>query len=237
MENYQKESEKIDTLINKKYPYDEESDIGPILDGVIDYEKYFSSKYKILWILKEPYDVFTEEGKPKGGCWDYRIMVNSKNSINDFGTEKKTFSPIIYTSYGLLNGFIQYDNMDDSSNSVVFNSLKQIAIINVKKLPGYRQSHYRIIETAYQDNKEILLKQIELCSPDIVIAGNTLQYFLSDLGIDQNNKKIRCPGSFPYYRKNNSILIAGYHPACVPRSTSEEDYCNDIINTIKSIIN
>lgn len=47
--------EELDQLINSTIKSDIE-DTFPILDGVFDPEKYLASKYKILWILKEPYD-------------------------------------------------------------------------------------------------------------------------------------------------------------------------------------
>jgi len=43
--------------------------IEPIYDGVYDVEKYLASSPRIMWILKEPYDDFTSEGKPTGGGW------------------------------------------------------------------------------------------------------------------------------------------------------------------------
>ena len=45
------------------------SEVEPIPDGIYDAEKYLSTTPRILWILKEPYDDFTEEGKPYGGGW------------------------------------------------------------------------------------------------------------------------------------------------------------------------
>mgnify|MGYP006873137254 FL=1 len=42
--------------------------LAPITDGVADIPAYLSSKPKIMWILKEPYDDFTISGKPKGGA-------------------------------------------------------------------------------------------------------------------------------------------------------------------------
>jgi len=59
----------IDEIVKSRYPYNQELDISPICDGIINIEQYLKSKYKILWILKEPYDEFDKDGKPCGGGW------------------------------------------------------------------------------------------------------------------------------------------------------------------------
>ena len=38
----------------------------PIYDGVADLKAYLASTPKIMWILKEPYDDFTANGKARG---------------------------------------------------------------------------------------------------------------------------------------------------------------------------
>ena len=50
----------FDTLVNSTIVSDQE-ETYPILDGIIDPERFVGAKYKILWILKEPYDEFDEE--------------------------------------------------------------------------------------------------------------------------------------------------------------------------------
>ena len=39
----------------------------PIYDGVVDAAGYLAARPKVLWILKEPYDDFDENGNPWGG--------------------------------------------------------------------------------------------------------------------------------------------------------------------------
>ena len=45
------------------------ANLKPIPDGVLDAEKYLTSRRKIMWVLKEPYDDIDEEGNPQGGDW------------------------------------------------------------------------------------------------------------------------------------------------------------------------
>jgi hypothetical protein len=45
----------------------------PIVDGIIDAEKYLEAKYKILWMLKEPHDEWVtmkKTGQKRNGGWD-----------------------------------------------------------------------------------------------------------------------------------------------------------------------
>jgi len=201
--------------------------LEPILDGIIDIEKYLSAKYKILWILKEAYDDFDEEGNPRGGNWDLRELIRSRNSYQDFaGGGRRTFIRMLYASWGILNDFTIWNNIPDlDKDSSVLNALKGIAYINVKKLPGLKLSSHSIIANAYKSDKELLLKQIELINPNIIIGGATLHHFIDDLQLSEIEKHRQ--GSVNYLLKDDKIYIQAYHPGYW--GISEEEYCNDII--------
>ncbi len=51
--DHQNKVNEINKLVNEKIVSDV-PDTFPITDGIIEIEKYFNAKYKILWILKEP---------------------------------------------------------------------------------------------------------------------------------------------------------------------------------------
>jgi hypothetical protein len=218
-------SEEIDTLVTMQMTQSEE-EIKPILDGIIDPEKYLQSKYKILWILKEPYDDDTEGG------WDFKGMIKDKYSIFDFATGRTTFKPIIYSSWGILNNFCLFDDMEDIENSPeMLDAFKSIAYINIKKTPGGTTSNNKTIQCAYEMYKNLLLKQIDYIDADIIVGGNTLGHLLKDLNLEN---RMQFNKSF-YYFRNNKLFIDTYHPAQRPSSTgvSPEEYCNDIINIAK----
>ncbi len=225
--------DEINKLVNEKIVSDLE-DTYPITDGIIDIEKYFNAKYKVLWILKEPYDEFDDEGKPFGGGWGLDEAIRPKQSIHEFTGGRPTFKPMIYTSWGILNDFCLWDDMDNvERDPTMLDALKSIAYINVKKLPGYTTSHRTVIEYAYQQHKEILLKQIEYYNPDIIIGGSTLYNFYQDLGISR--EQLQRNDSVNYIIKGDKIFIEAYHPAQRSGTTgvSQEKYCNDIINSVK----
>ena len=79
---------------------------------------------------------------------------------------------MLYTSWGILNDFCLWNDMGNVENEpYMLNALKSIAYINVKKLPGHKLSHYKIISDAYSQHKDILLKQIEFINPNIVMRS------------------------------------------------------------------
>jgi hypothetical protein len=223
----------IDKIVGEKIISDNPN-IVAIKDGILDFEKYFHAKYKILWILKEPYDDFDEDGKPFGGGWHYRDFINPKQFIKDFTSGRETIEPMIYTTWGILNDFCLWSDMEDADkDATILNALKSAAIINVKKLPGQKTSPWNIIEKAYQRYKEILLKQIKCYNPDIIIFGLTLSHFFTDLGLKREEMKVN--GSVNYIINDNKIFIEAYHPSQPANKTkvSQEQYCNDIINAVK----
>ena len=89
----------IDKIVGEKIISDNPN-IVAIKDGILDFEKYFHAKYKILWILKEPYDDFDEDGKPFGCGWHYRDFINPKQFIKDFTSGRETIEPMILYDMG-----------------------------------------------------------------------------------------------------------------------------------------
>jgi hypothetical protein len=224
----------LDKLINSTIISDIE-DTFPILDGVFDPEKYLSAKYKILWILKEPYDEFDDDGAPFGGGWHLKDAILPKQKFQEFTGGRKTFEPMIYASWGILNNFCLWNDMNDvSKDPTMLEALKSIAYINVKKLPGHKASYYKTINDAYAKHKDILLKQIEYINPDIVIGGATLGLFINDLGLSR--KDIVRHNGLNYFIKDNKIFIEAYHPAQRTSSTgvTQEMYCNSIITAVQN---
>jgi len=58
---------------------------------------------------------------------------------------------------------------DFRGNYELIDILQNIALINIRKLPGNSSSDDKEIENAYTVHKSLLLKQIEIINPDIII--------------------------------------------------------------------
>lgn len=100
--NLKTEAERLETEIESIFESRNESLIG---DGIISYENYLNAKYRILWVLKEPYDGFDERGNPVGGGWHFRQAFLPKKRKSDFDRRSlATYDPMLYITYSIQIG-------------------------------------------------------------------------------------------------------------------------------------
>ncbi len=202
----------------------------PIIDGIVDIDEYLNSKFKVLWILKEPHDD-KEDGFASGGGWHFaNDFLAPSGFYKRMGLSRSTWQPIVYVTYGMLNDFMNFDDMDYiRNNQSMTDIVRKIAVINVKKLPGFtRTNDFGPISLAYNKHKELLHKQIETYSPNIIIGGSTLHLFYKQLDLKKEDEKIF--GCVEYYEKDLKLFIAAYHPA--QTTVTRDCYVNDIINLV-----
>jgi len=202
-------------------------EIEPISDGVINPYEYFNANIKIIWILKESNDLINGSG----GGWSLPEKINNlKNWQEQVKTGSYiTFQRMIYSSFGILNNFMLWKEMPQIYEQTVFETFKKIGYINIKKCPGISNAYNPEIQKAYNTTKELLFKQLELYNPDIIIGGNTINYFLEDLNLNQSDKIIvdSRTKNTAYFTWNDKLIIDAYHPAYY--YIKEEVYCNEII--------
>jgi hypothetical protein len=200
--------------------------LKPVVDGIINIEDYVNAKYKILWILKEVHDewvVNKETGKKQCGGWNltcagedtpdglYARIKNEPKTIYEFLVPRR----IMLASYCIFSGTT--DVIKNRNEDEMFKALSSVAYINIKKIPGGASADPKQIQEAYDANKTLLKKQIVTYNPDIIICGNTLQYFSNDIFFEKKNRTEIDPGSqFCYYPLENRIYINTNHPAHKP---------------------
>lgn len=209
----------LDKLIAEAYNYDDK--LKPILDGIIDSATYNGGISKILWILKEPYDL----GDGLGG-WDSRDDIRSRPETY---FKYRTWKRIAFTSYGILNN-TTYEKARVQPD--VFKILKSIAYINLNKYPAKTTSsnRWKHFENTYIKCKSVLMHQIKNYNPDIIIIGNITYLFLPDFNLTWNDKiSLPLMKKF-YFNYSNKLLIDAYHPSVPGRWISESDYCTAIID-------
>jgi hypothetical protein len=138
---------------------------------------------------------------------------------------------MIYTTYGIVRD-CQWSEIPDASNEKSFGPLQEIALININKIPGGSTSDTETIQAAYYENQELLKQQIETYNPNIVIFGNTLQFFnkLDFEGLENAEKQITEFGNH-YYDTNDKLYIHTWHPAV--RGVLDEDYVMDIVQIVR----
>jgi hypothetical protein len=227
-----KQSKQIEKQIWDHY-IDKNGLSEPIVDGIVNIDQYLNSKFKILWILKEPHDDI-KENKPSGGGWHFcKDFLNMDDIYYRTCKSHATWHPIIYTSYGILNDFLLYSQMSKIRNNKSMTEIvKKIAVINVNKLPGFTRTYdYSNIWHAYNDHKDILLRQIKTYNPDIVIGGSTLQLFFDDLGI---RTTLKTSNSIDFSVNNSKLYISAYHPA--QTKITRDIYINDITSVALIIL-
>lgn len=147
-------------------------------DGIIDPETWFNNSFRPLFILKEVHDksqenrcvnfVAMEEGKDYD-IWQRRGMWRA------FGTLAKG----IISSVASNGKITPYEELYEDSIEKYHSTLRQIAIINVKKLSGGNRTdsntsietkHFICHACKFADK---LKQQIELINPSIIICCGT----------------------------------------------------------------
>lgn len=214
-----------------------------IADGIINPELYGKStkpgytgnSLKILWILKEPNS--SETG------WTFQQYLSMKTIENKINLAESTiaypiFKKMLYTSYGILNGLPDYAMVPDISYPEVYGVGERIAYINIKKTGGGSSATFNSIKAAYQENREMLMDQIQNCNPNIIIFGNTLCFFdakdLNELGWNPVNKFYSdesTSNTACYDISAERLIIDAYHPAYW--KISQETYYTEIIGAVR----
>lgn len=162
--------------------------LGPICP-----EKYFSSDFRVLWLLKESYitkESFEEKEKPDRGG-HYQAEDRCKEPLGDNGDN--TYRRIIETTYLIVKNKNYKDIKNISECFDVFRH--NTCILNVNDFPGLcgQGSTDSIIYEWAQINKEQLTKCIKLYKPNVIIGGNTLRHFFPEgsTGGNHNPRNIR----------------------------------------------
>ena len=199
----------------------------PIQDGIVSLEDYINSKVKVMWVLKEA-------NSSDDSDWDQRSAIKFLRTENGIIKGwKRTFEHIIYVTNGIINGK-KWDEMPDIEDEYsIIDVLKELAYINVKKIPGGGTSKEGEITSFFNNHKELLIEQINSLQPEVIIFGNTMKYFTNELKLKTNSYD-----SVDYAIYNNKLLIDAYHPNYVSRGGIKgEKYFNDITKVYKKYLN
>jgi hypothetical protein len=200
-----------------------------IEDGIICPEKFGNhpkSKHRILWILKESND-------PDGGGWsliDFLAKREDPDGLFSYDRWRATFGLVIKVSYGLLNGYVDFDEIEKLDIKKASEILDYIAIINIKKVPGGSRAY--LPDIAEEINPQVIQNQINEIKPDIVIGGNTL-WILAKNNLILESKDLS-PQSWGLL-KNKILWVDAYHPNNI--TVTHEKYYSEIIKLAKANFN
>jgi hypothetical protein len=213
------------------------NDLDPekiILDGVYDkfLDKYIETKPHILWILKE-----APESNGVYGWHVGEIYENNEALKNKSGTLRQ----ICLISYAILHGR-NYEEACKAKIEDLVDARQQVAQINISKIKTTAGKNSAIdLTPEYNVWKGVLDAQIEAYQPEIIICGNTLQYFSNDNNYfkTKSNKKILesiIPNDnkkFCYYSEENKLLINIHHPSDF--NVNWKNCINEIVNIVRHL--
>jgi hypothetical protein len=216
----------IDKMIEKVR--DLNNDSLAIYDGIVDLDEYISSDMKAMWILKE----VNGNGETSDGSWDLRFQLSDLKTDNGvLSGWAKTFNPIIYTTYGILNDKKWNEIPDTKQEPEIIDVLKKIAYINIKKTAGTSVASRKELVSFHIEYKEIIKKQIEVYNPNVIICGSTFSIIKDDL--DLTNHKFKEMDYIHIYSNENRIIIDAYHPNNRVSGLDKETYSNSIIEAVR----
>lgn len=203
-----------------------------IEDGIIcpkKFGKHPNSKLRILWILKEAND-------PKGGGWSLIDFLGTRKDLSEglfhYKRWAATFGLVIKVSYGLLNGFIDYDKIEEELKKAS-EILDYIAVINIKKVPGGNRAS--LAKISKEINPQVILKQINEIKPDIVIGGNTL-WILAKNNLFLESKELSKLSNDNWGLCKDKILwVDAYHPNNT--TVTHQEYYSQIIKLARKYFN
>lgn len=190
-----------------------------IEDGIVNLVEYYNSPIRIMWVLKEPHG---------GGGWS---MPHQLNTIRALGKDRgawQTWYPLTYTTYGLLNGYMPSADMPNiNRDPAVWLSLRKIAFVNFKKLPGRTQTNMTELgRQVTAEERKLVARQIETYRPHIVIFGKTFNLLKADLALSGEHEL-----AHGHFQKDGKLFINTYHPA--QNETSDQAYIDQIISVGK----
>ena len=198
----------------------------PIYDGVVDAALYCGTSPRVMWILKEPWD----DVDSSGGGWSLTTDFLAKKRISEIS--HSTFHPIIYITYGLLNGLHSYDALPwihDMENPEEI--LHRLAFINAKKLPGVTRGAYGpLIMEWYCRGREVIHDQIDSYAPDIIFGCAPHMPAILDDRIEGWRDRIRSLNSADSIHHEGRTYVHIYHPG--QTQISRAKYVDDALEAV-----
>lgn len=219
---------------------------GICFDGVVDPARYFINKKRLMFLLKE-----TNGNKNNGerneslSDWDYMEWVRKQSDAceplyrsvyRNIAMWAKMFDVCANEHRELVTS----EFIDDSGIIVdkrLLTSLKNIAIVNLKKSWGTEQTDWYQMKQYLEDSsrRKILLHQIEELRPTIVLCGGTFDFAqqIFGKGCAVLEKESPSGQKICFFEAENTIFVQCYHPSRPGWSRHESfEHIKNIFNAI-----
>lgn len=221
--------QKIDEIATKFHLL--ESGKETIKDGVNDIPAYVASPIKLMWILKEPWEV-DDDGEVGNGGWNLYSLFDSIEAWRI-----KTYKAMAYVKYGMENNVYWEDMQQIKKDASLIHILKNIAYLNINKMPAATASPDDHMWECTKIWKPLVEEQISVYNPDVIIYGGTANFLMphSELSEDKCIKKVYNEGwhseiRASVYRYNGRWIITARHP-----SRYNEVYIDTLIGAIQYV--
>lgn len=169
-----------------------------VTDGIVDENEYLSSKYKILYVMKE-----VNGGKD----WDLREFLYE-------GGRPQTWDNVARWTQGILNIHTEYswDELSKNNEKRRKTYLKKIGSINLKKTGGGYTSKIKEISKAAMENREILKNQVNIYNPDIIICCGTAGDIVNSVLEPKEIKWSMTQRGVEYIKYKEKTILSFAHP-------------------------
>lgn len=181
-------------------------------DGIVDYEKW-STLYegkRILFVLKEVND------KKQEHDWTIQKLLNDDAKYRMWRRVSEWTKGIIETSKD--GPVVKYAEISEGAKSMEW--LNYIAVINLKKAPGFGTADMKTIKRYAIVDADEIRREIEIIDPDLIILGGTKDAFGMVFDINQLSDSNKYLYSYICGRKRQ--IISFYHPA--NRKPKDQNY-------------
>lgn len=207
-----------------------------VFDGVVDENEWIDTPFNVLFLLKEVNG---------GECsWDEREYLSEYYEDGDYlATHSKSIDALLVWLHGIFHCSTKthWDElcrqMSDKHNAWL---LKQIALVNIKKIPGSGTTDYLDFDAFFSipQNREFLNKQLSIYEPDLVICGKTAYYLQNTDAAYSKSKWKSTHSGISYLRIHNTIYLDFVHPlARIPKNYTFYVLMNVLeeINTVEKM--
>lgn len=175
-------------------------------DGIVN-DEYWNDENnkKILFFLKEAHQGNRSREEYGNDIFDLVGWLD--------GTVYKMWKKVVIWVWAIENTTIsnikEYD--ENRISEVEQDLIRKIAVVNVKKSNGKTNSDWEELVKYANEDKELLLKEIEMIKPKIIICGNNVRLLniVFDGALDMEKLY-----KHHYVIHNGYIIIDYYHPAC-----------------------
>ena len=206
-----------------------DDDAEPIYDGICNTSGYSESPIKVMWLLKEAWEI-DENGQPGKGGWEIWEPWYNATEMNEM------WRTMMYVMYGIATGtpYREMPVVDDD----MLELLKSTAYININKMPGHTTSGS--MKNAYNQWRDIILEQIKGYNPDVIIFGNTFEGLFEHENIALNSVTadgLGSPGIVGAYIGEGKLLVDVWHPSPFRKSSkpeiTNEVYVDTIVKAVR----